>query len=100
MEITKNKVLEMLYASIEELNQQLAPEQKLAPSPATALLGQGGGLDSLAFVNLVATVEEKCQERFGATLVLAGNDGGTGAANPFDTVDTLAAYIEQQLNGK
>ena len=97
MEITREKIIEVLYESIEELNEQRSNDQKLPASVQTALLGGGAGLDSLGFVNLVALVEEKCQERFGRSLVLTEGTGKEGARDPFETVGTLAEYIEVVL---
>ena len=59
MDITREKIIEVLYESIGELNEQRSKDQQLACSPQTPL-GGGAGLDSLGFVNLVALVEEKC----------------------------------------
>ncbi len=99
MKITRQNIVQILDECIDELNEQLNKEQRLSKTPETPLLGNGGGLDSLGFVNLVALVEEKCQERFGRSLVLAESDAKQGTRNPFDTVGTLAEYIEHVLAG-
>ena len=100
MENTREQILELLYESIDELNEQLDQGQRLSKSPETPLQGDGGGLDSLGFVNLVALVEEKCYERLGVSLVLTGGGGISDARNPFETVGTLAAHIELALAPK
>jgi acyl carrier protein len=100
MEITKERILDMLYQSIAELNEQRAKEEQLTQTPQTPLLGPGAGLDSLGFVNLVSLVEEKCEHQFGATLVLSDVAGKPGTRDPFETVDTLAEYIELCLTGR
>ena len=99
MEITKNKILEVLYESIEELNELRSNDQQLALSLQTQLLGDVAGLDSLGFVNLVALVEEKCQDRFGRSLVLLGS-GGADIRDPFETVSLLAEFIELSLTDR
>jgi acyl carrier protein len=100
METSREQILGLLYESIDELNEQLDQGQRLSKSPETPLLGDGGGLDSLGFVNLVALVEEKCCERLGATLVLTEGGSIPDARNPFETVGTLAAHIELALAAK
>lgn len=96
---TREQILEALYESITALNEQRGQHQQLAPSAATPLLGDKSGLDSLGFVNLVALVEEKCQERFNKTLVLTDAAAKPDLRDPFESVGTLAEYIELALAG-
>ena len=79
MQITRDVVLNILYESIDELNEQRRLDSRLVRSPDTRLLGEQVGLDSLGFINLIALIEERCQERFGKTLVLsdAASTAGT-----------------------
>ena len=93
MEITREKIIEVLYESIAELNEQRSKDQRMALSPQTPL-GEGSGLDSLGFVNLVALIEEKCDDRFGRTLVLSVPHIDPAAHDPFETVDSLAKFLE------
>ena len=99
MKITREKILEVLYESIEELNELRSKDQQLASSPQTLLLGDGAGLDSLGFVNLVTLIEEKCQDSFGRSLMLTGA-GGSGIRDPFETVSLLAEFIELSLTDR
>ena len=98
MRISRENITDVLYECIEELNEQLSKEEKLRKSPETRLFGHGGGLDSLSWVNLIALVEEKCQERFGKTLVLTDGTDEPSARDPLESVGTLAEYIELALN--
>jgi acyl carrier protein len=99
MEITRDNILEVVYESIEELNEQRSKDQYLECLPQTPL-GDRAGLDSLGFVNLVALIEEKCQDRFGRSLVLSEMKWRTGMRDPFETVSSLADFIEDALTGK
>jgi acyl carrier protein len=99
MDITREKIIEVLYESIGELNEQRSKDQQLACSPQTPL-GGGAGLDSLGFVNLVALVEEKCHDRFGRSLVLSGAQVDPAARDPFETVSSLAEFIELGLTDR
>ena len=100
MEITREKVIEVLYESIAELNELRGKDEQLAKSPQTSLLGDGAGLDSLGFVNFVALVEEKCQDRFGKSLMLSDATEKPGVRDPFSTVGALAEYIELGLTDR
>lgn len=96
MEITKDKIVDVLYESIGELNEQRSSDLQLVCSPQTPL-GVGAGLDSLSFVNFLAMVEEKCSERFGRNLALSTVEWKEGLRDPFETVSSLAEFIELAL---
>jgi len=95
MRTTRDIVLEVLYQSLTELNEQRSEDQHLACSPDTPL--DEGALDSLSFVNFVALVEEKCEEAFGKTIVLSEVAGGSGSTDAFGTVGSLADCINGVL---
>jgi acyl carrier protein len=99
MDITRDKIIKVLYESIGELNEQRSKDQHLVCSPQTPL-GDEAGLDSLDFVNLVALIEEKCQESFGRNLVLSEMMGKAGTRDPFQTVNSLAEFIELALTDR
>jgi acyl carrier protein len=97
-EISREEVLDVLFASIGELNQQRSAEQQLECALDTQL-GEKAGLDSLAYVNLLALVEDECQERFGTSVALFGVPLDPGARDPFESVETLAEYVQSRLMG-
>ena len=86
------RVTSIIYAAIDELNEQLAEENRLARSPETPLLGSAGGLDSISFVNLVVLMEEKCQDEFGVWISLPDTLTTTDG-NPLQTVGSFIDYM-------
>jgi acyl carrier protein len=86
MAVTRAQVLQIIYECIDELNEQLMPEQQLAKDPNVVLFGPSGYLDSLGFVNLIALLEERCERYFKISLSLS--EGRTDADN--DQVHTVA----------
>ena len=96
----RDQVLRILYQCIDELNEQLAPEQQLRKAPQTGLFGDSGRLDSLGFVNFIALVEDKCESCFQVALSLTEDGAKHEDASPFETVGELADFIEQLLIGK
>jgi acyl carrier protein len=56
--------------AIERLNELLDPENAIAKQPETILLGPGGKLDSMGFVNLVVALEEELKSSLGLDLSL------------------------------
>jgi acyl carrier protein len=89
-------VLRAVFKAIDDVNELLASENQLAKSPATALVGPDTVLDSMAFVNLIAAVEERIEEMLGTTICLADQAGGINI-EAFRTVGTLADYISRVL---
>jgi acyl carrier protein len=70
MKPTKEELPDIIYRSLDEVNEQLPNDQRIQKSPDTILVGRGGGLDSLGFVNFIALVEEKCAHKCGISLSL------------------------------
>jgi acyl carrier protein len=94
MEITRQKVLDAIYEAIQEVNDQFS--LNVVPSEATALTGEGSAYDSLGFVNFIASLEEKCDVRFGLQLSLT-DGAGTGESAHLKSIDALATYILQEI---
>jgi acyl carrier protein len=94
---TKDKVLQVVFAGIEEANQVLPREAQLEKSEETALMGELSELDSLGLVNLIAAVEQKIEEEFHVLVNLADDEAMSLKANPFATVGTLTEYIATLL---
>jgi len=95
--VARDQILEILYQCIDELNEQVAPEQQLVKAPQTRLLGDSGRLDSLGFVNFIALVEDQCESRFRVALSLTEDSAQQERPNPFETVGELADFIRQLL---
>jgi hypothetical protein len=88
----RQRALELIYETIDLVNQQLPPTQRLARAPATVIVGAGGSLDSLGIVTFVLALEEKSADSLGRSIQLLKPewlaDGG-----PFTTVDRLATHL-------
>lgn len=92
-------ILSIIFAALADLNDELDEPALEHPTPQTRLFGNGGALDSLSLVSLIADVEEKVFEAFGKTVLLADDKAMSQRVSPFRDVETLAAYIEKLLNG-
>jgi hypothetical protein len=57
--------LQLLYESVALINQERKPEEAIEKSPDAVVLGQSASIDSLGFVNFIATVEEKIERMYG-----------------------------------
>jgi len=100
MEPKRQVITTMLSDCIDQLNEQRGQSEQLAKTSETCLGGDGGNLDSLGFVNLVAIVEEACQERFGRAVMLTESAVAPSVRDPFETIGSLAEYVELALAGR
>ena len=89
-------ILSAVFKAIDDVNEFLASENQLAKSLDTPLVGPNAILDSMAFINLIAAVEERIEETLGTTILLADKHGGIDV-QAFRTVGTLADYVSRAL---
>jgi acyl carrier protein len=95
MKPTKGGLLDIIYHSLEEVNEQLPNDAQIQKSPEATLVGQGGGLDSLGFVNFIALVEEECAHKYGITVSLM--DGVSDEDATLEDVGSFADWLFQRL---
>jgi len=95
MKPTKEALLDIIYQSLEEVNEQLPNDQQIRKSPDATLVGQTGGLDSLGFVNFIALVEEECAHKYGITVSLM--DGASDEDGTLGDVGSFADWLFQRL---
>lgn len=94
--IDRNLIQNLIYDSIDEVNEHFLGKDWLEKSPDTPLLGLGSRLDSLGFVNLVAAIEERCEATFALPVSLTG-DPGQSENGPFRSVSSLTDYVQRLL---
>lgn len=90
-------VVEAINSAVDDLNEVLDPEERLAKSPDVALIGKDARVDSLGLVNLIVLVEEKIQQRFGVGITLVDERAMSQSKSPFRTLGSLAEFVEEQL---
>jgi len=96
MKPTKEELIDIIYQSLDEVNEQLPNGQQIQKSLDTTLIKGGGGLDSLGFVNFIALVEEKCAHKYGVALSLTGSSSHED--DSFEDVGKFADSLFQRLN--
>ncbi len=96
----KDKILELIYSSIDELNEQSEPENQLTKTETTVIFGKDSNIDSLGLVNLVVTLEQAINDEFNVEISLADEKAMSQENSPFNTVSTLANYIEDLLKAQ
>lgn len=87
------RILNSIYAAMDEINQQLPFNSRLSHTPDEVLYAQSGALDSFGLANLIAALEAQLHAEFGEPIRIADKITMRQAANPFRTVSTLTLYI-------
>ena len=94
--VTKTKILEIIYNSIEEIN--LQRNLNIEREPDTPLFGSNSDLDSLGLVNLIVNIEENINNEYDVSISIADNRAMSQKNSPFRNVGTLSNYITELLN--
>jgi acyl carrier protein len=90
----RTQLRDAVFAAIDELNAQRPPHERLPKALDTALTGEHGPLDSLAFVNLIVALEQRLDAMFGTTMSLLDDERLDPTAGQFRTVQALIDYLE------
>lgn len=91
--VESEKIIQVIFDTVDELNEQYTEEQRLAKSIDTVLFGEGGKLDSIGVVTLIVATEQKLEEIFDISLTLADEKAMSQERSPFRTIGSLADYI-------
>ncbi len=92
MQITRVGIIRNISLVLEEM--------KLDITRDDPLVGRGAVLDSLSFVSFIVAVEQKIGDAFGQKITLANSRAFSQKKNPFETIGSLATYIEELIDGK
>jgi acyl carrier protein len=92
-----DRILALIWDAIDEVNELLPEDARVAKEPDAVLLGESGSLDSVGLVNLVVALEQRIEDEFGMALVLADEKAMSYSRSPFRTVQTLHDYIRDLL---
>jgi len=93
---TKNEILEIIFKSIDKINEQ--NDTHIEKAAETKLFDIDSELDSVGLVNLITSIEENIEEITGNYIPIADERAFSLESSPFRTVDTLADYIETLIN--
>ena len=98
MSLPKDKILKIIFDSVDEINKMLAKELQLEKLQETLLAGENGNLDSLGLINFIVEVEGRVRNDFGLELNLI--EVLDSPENPMSSIGRLVKFIEMQANGK
>ncbi len=95
--MNRERILESLFAAVEQVNELLPEESRLEKSQSTALFGPSATLESLDCVNLVLAAEEYLNADLAEPLSLAAMLVTDDAPEPPETLGALADLISSLL---
>ena len=94
MTMQREKVLELVYASIETINEQKENiDDRLELAEGTRLFGRQSRLDSLGLVTLIIEIEERLNDEVGLEVSLVDEKAMSQSRSPFRDVKSLVDYI-------
>ncbi len=89
--------IELVFAAIDMVNQMSDDGQAIVKAPQTPLLGDMSTVDSLVLVNLVVAIEDAIMDETGKIVTLITEDSMTQESSPFESVQSLADYVDRRL---
>jgi D-alanine--poly(phosphoribitol) ligase subunit 2 len=95
--IIKNseRILGVIYAAIDALNDSLPKERRVEKSPEAHLFDSSGVVDSLGLTLLIVGLEQKIEEELGVRVTLVNDEVMSKETSPFQNVGTLTKYISK-----
>ena len=89
-----NLLLVTLKAHFDEMNEAV----DLSERENIKLFGGGGLLDSIGLVTFIVEVEERLEDEFDVSVVLADEKAMSRKTSPFARISYLADYILEVVN--
>jgi len=97
MDTATKRVIDLIFEAMDEVSDQVTGQPWPQKSHSTVIVGAGGRLDSLGFVNFVVLLEQKCEEQTGIAISLT-EAAQSRAADPFGTAGALAEFVSELLD--
>jgi hypothetical protein len=90
--------LKLIFDTIDEMNLDLEPSEKIEKKENTVIFGIDSALDSIGLVNFITIIEQKIEEETGRFITIADERAMSMENSPFKMVGTLKEYIELLIN--
>ena len=93
----RDRLVAMIIEKVRELDPPGLADRPDGLSDQSALLGEGGLLDSLGLVTLIVDVEQDLADQAGITVTLGDDRAVSARHSPFRTVGSLAEYALERI---
>ena len=93
MKIDKTILEEVIYKSVDEVNNMLPNSLHLSKKVESVLIGKGGVYDSLSIINFLVNLEGRLLKEFGKEIVLLDEEIIANQEGPYRNLGTLMDRI-------
>tara|TARA_B110000003_G_C16534479_1_gene490232 strand:- start:708 stop:1010 length:303 start_codon:yes stop_codon:yes gene_type:complete len=97
MIVDRQDLCQLIYDSVDEVNQTLPASEKMKKSIESILVGEGGVFDSLSIVNFLVSLESGLSEKYGAEIILIDEETLSDAEGPNKSLQSLSDHIIELL---
>ena len=87
----------LVLESVQLLAEDFELDALKAPDSESKLYGEGGALDSMALVNLIADIEDAVAEKYGVPIALADGKAMSAKNSPYRSVASLAEAVVERM---
>jgi acyl carrier protein len=95
--LTEQAIQGIILRALDNLNEELDAESKIAVSTDTRLFGADAALDSLSLVSVIVDVETEISTEAGRQITLTDDRAMIREVSPFADVRALTAYVVELL---
>lgn len=96
--INRENIVNLLLVTLEAYFDEINESVDLSVGEDIKLFGGDGLLDSIGLVSYVVEVEEKLEDEYNISVVLADEKAMSRRTSPFARVSYLADYIIEVIN--
>lgn len=93
----RSEIEALILESVRLLAEDFELDSLRDPTVDTPLYAEGGYLDSMALVNLIADVEEAVDAKFGASIALADEKAMSARKSPYRSVSSLTDAVIERI---
>jgi acyl carrier protein len=90
---TRSQIEELVFASLDDLNQMLPEESQVRRDASVRLIGKGAAIDSMGLVSLIVGIEERLVDQYGIAVTLVDDRAMSQERSPFLTLATLTDFV-------
>ena len=94
---TQTEIEALILESVRQLAKDFELDALKNPSADTPLYGNGGALDSMALVNLIADIEDALAEQYDVSITLADEKAMSAKNSPYRSVSSLTDAVMERL---
>ncbi|MDB5408031.1 MAG: hypothetical protein JWL84_2943 [Rhodospirillales bacterium] len=95
--LTEIEIQGIILRALENVNEELDADSKVAVGADTCLFGSDAALDSLSLVSVIVDVETEVSTAAGRQISLTDDRAMSREVSPFSDVHALTAYIAALL---